>query len=182
MKITALLLAIAGLAGCSTLVLTSDWDPDVDFSQFQTFAILDNDESGVSHLVDARIRIAIVADLTSKGLRQEGVPDLADLAVGYQVATEERRAYRTLHDGWGTNGFRSYNSSWGSVTGTGRSVPSTYTIGTLVVAMFQMTDKQLVFEAAGNRRVTQGSGTEAKAQQRMNEDVQQLMRDFPPGR
>ena len=182
MKITALLLAIAGLAGCSTLVLTSDWDPDVDFSQFQTFAILDNDESGVSHLVDARIRIAIVSDLTSKGLRQEGVPDLADLAVGYQVATEERRAYRTLHDGWGTNGFRSYNSSWGSVTGTGRSVPSTYTIGTLVVAMFQMTDKQLVFEAAGNRRVTQGSGTEAKAQQRMNEDVQQLMRDFPPGR
>ena len=182
MKITALLLAIAGLAGCSTLVLTSDWDPDVDFSQFQTFAILDNDESGVSHLVDARIRIAIVADLTSKGLRQEGVPDLADLAVGYQVATEERRAYRTLHDGWGTNGFRSYNSSWGSVTGTGRSVPSTYTIGTLVVAMFQMTDKQLVFEAVGNRRVTQGSGTEAKAQQRMNEDVQQLMRDFPPGR
>ncbi len=182
MKIIALLLAIAGLAGCSTLVLTSDWDPDVDFSQFQTFAILDNDESGVSHLVDARIRIAIIADLTSKGLRQEGVPDLGDLAVGYQVATEERRAYRTLHDGWGTNGFRSYNSSWGSVTGTGRSVPSTYTIGTLVVAMFQMTDKQLVFEAAGNRRVTQGSGAEAKAQQRMKEDVQQLMRDFPPGR
>jgi hypothetical protein len=182
LKIIALLLAIAGLAGCSTLVLTSDWDPDVDFSQFQTFAILDDGTPGISRLVDARIRIAIIADLTSKGLRQEGVPDLADLAVGYQVATEERRAYRTLHDGWGTNGFRSYNSSWGSVTGTGRSVPSTYTIGTLVVAMFQMTDKQLVFEAAGNRRVTQGSGAEAKAQQRMNEDVQQLMRDFPPGR
>jgi hypothetical protein len=179
LKIIALLLSIAG---CSTLVLTSDWDPDVDFSQFQTFAILDNDEFGVSHLVDARIRIAIVADLTSKGLRQEGVPDLADLAVGYQVATEERRAYRTLHDGWGTNGFRSYNSSWGSVSGTGRSVPSTYTIGTLVVAMFQMTDKQLVWEATGNLRVTQSRGAEAKAQQRMNEDVQQLMRDFPPGR
>ena len=182
MKITALLLAIVGLAGCSALVLTSDWDPDVDFSQFQTFAILDNDEFGVSHLVDARIRIAIVADLTSKGLRQEGVPDLADLVVGYQVATEERRTYQTLHSGWGTDGFRFYSSSWGSVTGTGRTVPSTYTIGTLIVAMFQMTDKELVWEAAGNRRVTQGSGAEAKAQERMNEDVQQLMRDFPPGR
>jgi hypothetical protein len=182
LKIIALLLAIAGLAGCSALVLTSDWDPDVDFSQFQTFAILDNDEFGVSHLVDARIRIAIVADLTSKGLRQEGVPDLADLVVGYQVATEERRTYQTLHSGWGTDGFRFYSSSWGSVTGTGRTVPSTYTIGTLIIAMFQMTDKELVWEAAGNRRVTQGSGAEAKAQERMNEDVQQLMQDFPPGR
>ena len=175
------MLAIAGLAGCSTLVLTSDWDPNVDFSQFQTFAILDNDEFGVSHLVDARIRIAIIADLTSKGLRQEGVPDLADLAVGYQVATEERRTYQTLHSAWGTNGFRYHNSSWGATTGTSRTVQSTYTVGTLVISVFQMTDKELIWEAVGNRRVTQASGDEATAQQRMNKDVQQLMRDFPPG-
>ncbi len=181
MKIIALLLAIAGLAGCSTLVLTSDWDPDVDFSQFQTFAILDDGGPGISRLVDARVRIAIIADLTSKGLRQEGVPDLADLAVGYQVATEERRTYQTLHSGWGTNGFRFHHSSWGDTTGTSRTVPSTYTIGTLVIAIFQMMDKELVWEASGNRRVTQASGTEAEAQQRMNKDVQQLMRDFPPG-
>lgn len=64
----AAMLAILTMVSCSRLRVQNDWDPSVDFSQFQTFAILENEEPAMSPLIDRRIRAAIGDQLDAEGL------------------------------------------------------------------------------------------------------------------
>ena len=102
----AVLAAVLLLSGCSNVNVRSDWDHAVDFSRFETFAFIDDMDSSINRLIDGRIRRALVEDLTSKGLRQADSTDAADLAVGFQVATENRRAYSSVSTGWSARGYR----------------------------------------------------------------------------
>lgn len=69
-KIAVLFIAIIALTACSGLSVTSDWDPGADFSQFQTFDLLDNVGQPINRFNEQRITAAIITDLTSKGLQQ----------------------------------------------------------------------------------------------------------------
>ena len=44
-------LAMLAMTACSGLRVQSDWDPSVDFSRFQTFTILENDEPAMGPLI-----------------------------------------------------------------------------------------------------------------------------------
>lgn len=177
--------AVAMLAACSSVSVTSDWDTGVDFSEFETFAVLQQPEPSINRLVDQRIRDALVAELTGKGLRQVDTPDKADLAVGYQVATEEQSTYQTVHRGWGRYGHgfqpsRSMRSSRGRASGTSTTTQINFTVGTLFIAMFRMDNKELVWEGTGSRTVDPSSGPERR-EQRISDAVKRILEDFPPG-
>ena len=179
MKSTALFVSIAALAACSSISVTSDWDTNVDFSIFETFAVLEEPKQPVNRLVDQRIRAALVAELTGKGLRQVDTPDKADLAIGYQVTTEERTTHHTVHSGW--DGYRGgWNTHWRSPAGTSTTRQVNFTVGTLVIAAFQMSDKELVWEGSASGTVNPSSGPEQR-EQRINDAVQRILKDFPPG-
>ena len=175
-----LLLGVAGLAACSSMAVESDWDPDVDFSGFQTFGLIASTELAVSPLVDQRIRNAISEDLRSKGLREVDDYAGADLAIGYEVATQQRATYQTVHSGWGASGFRTSNARFGGSIGMSRTIRNEYTVGTLVIAVFRMQDKALVWEGIGTDVLSRASGPEESAQM-INEAVEKILRDFPPG-
>lgn len=180
MKKAGLFVTIAALAACSGIVVTNDWDPRVDFSQFQTFAVLEERGQPINRLTDQRIRAAIVGNLTSKGFRQVNTPDEADLAIGYQVTTDERTSYQTVHSGWGASGFGSSRTRWGGSGGISRTTQWNYTVGTLVIAAFEARDKELVWEASGTGIINPSSGPE-QSEQRINDAVREIMQDFPPG-
>ena len=181
MKQTVLFIVFASLAACSGISVTSDWDPGVDFSQFKTFAVLEETQPSINRLVDQRVRAAIVAELTAKGLRQVDTPDKADLAIGYQVTTEQHSTDHTVHSGWGTRGYRSSrHTHWRTPTGTSRTTQVNFTVGTLVIAAFQMSDKELVWEGSASGTVNPSSGPEQR-EQRINDAVQRILKDFPPG-
>ena len=176
-----LFIAFAMLAACSGISVTSDWDPGVDFSQFRTFAVLEQAQPAINRFVDQRIRTAIVAELTGKGLRRVDTPDQADLAIGYQVTTEERTTFHTVHDrGWGSAGYRRSRAHWSAPVGTSRTTQVNFTVGTLVIAAFQTGDKELVWEGSATATVDPASGPE-QSQQRINDAVQRIFKDFPPG-
>ena len=179
---TALAIAITALAACSSISVTSDWDPNIDFSKFKTFAVLDESKQGINRLVDERIRASIVAELTARGLRQVDTPEKADLAIGYQVTTEERTTYHTVHSGWSASrhSFNSSHMRWGGSVGTSRTTPVNFTVGTLVIAVFQMNNKELVWEGSASGTVNPSSGPEQSAQ-RINDAVRRIFKDFPPG-
>jgi len=181
MKSTALFVSIAALAACSSISVTSDWDTNVDFSIFETFAVLEEPKQPVNRLVDQRIRAAIVAELTAKELRQVDTPDKADLAIGYQITTEQHTTFNTVHSDWGTRGYRSSrHTHWRTPTGTSRTTQVNFTVGTLVIAAFQMGDKELVWEGSASGTVNPSSGPEQR-EQRINDAVQRILKDFPPG-
>jgi len=176
----ALLIVIAALFACSSMSIRSDWDPEVDFSRFKTFYILEEERQSISSLVDRRINSAIVADLTAKGFQQVNTPDKADLAIGYQATTENRTSFQTVYGGWANSGFhhRRY-SSWHGSLGTSRTTEINYTVGTLVIAVFEMNDKELIWEASGSDTISP-SRDPARNEQRINNAVQQILKSFPP--
>ncbi len=176
----AWLFALALLGGCSSIAVESDWDTSVDFSQFQTYGFIDDSGQGINRLTNDRIRAAINSDLTGKGFRPVNDYEDADIAIGYQVTTEQRSTYHTVHSGWGASGFRTSNVRLGASVGTSRTVRNDYTVGTLVIAVFQVADKTLIWEGSGTDTVSPSRSPD-ESTQNINEAVQKILRSFPPG-
>lgn len=183
-KMYIALLACGLLVGCRTIDVRTDWDRAVDFSRFESFALLENSEPSINRLIDGRIRAALVEELTSKGLRQLDAAEGADFAIGFQVATQNRRSYRTVSSGWRTSGYRHRRGRPGwhdeSMTVTTRTRVREYTVGALVLAIFDSKSKDLVWEGSGSRRLDSSGGPE-QIEQRIRDAVQQILQDFPPG-
>ncbi len=174
-----ILFALITTGACSSISVETDWDSEVDFSTFKSFALIDNPESKLNRLVRDRIRAAINAELTRKGLRPVDVVD-ADLAVGYELTTEQRTSYQTIYNGWGATGYRSRSLSYGARVGAAQTVENNYTVGTLVIAIFREEDKALVWEGSGSGTVSPSKDPE-KNTQKINEAVQDILKGFPPG-
>jgi hypothetical protein len=178
-KQTALFIALTTLVACSSISVTSAWDPAVDFSQFKTFAVLEQTQQSINRRVDERIWTAIVAELNAKGLQQVDPPDPADLSIGYQVTTEEQTSYLEVDNRWQSHRYRSSRASWGPSIGTGTTTPVNYTVGTLVISAFQTGDKELVWEGSASGTVDPSTDL-ARTEQRVNDAVQRMLQDFPP--
>ena len=179
-KSIILLFAVTTFTACSTMSVSNDWDQSVDFSKFKTFALIDNAEPAVNRLIDQRIRAAIITDLTAKGFKQLDNYEQADLAIGYEVATEQRRSYQTVHSGWGMSGFRAHNVRLGASMSHSTTRPIDFNVGTLIIAAFKMDDKVLVWEGTASDTVSPASTPEQSTQQ-INTAVQKILKEFPPG-
>ena len=122
------IILIAALAACApSITVTSDWDPAFDFSQSKTFVLLENDIPGINRFIEQRVTAAITAELSSKGLQQVNTVDDADLAIGFDVATENRTTYRTTHSGFSNNGWHSNSAPAGACPPGPAGLPSAIT-------------------------------------------------------
>jgi hypothetical protein len=65
------------------------------------------------------------------------------------------------------------------MTVTTRTRVREYTVGALVLAIFDSKSKELVWEGSGSRRLDSSGGPE-QSEQRIRDAVQQILRDFPP--
>ena len=174
------IILIAALAACApSITVTSDWNPAFDFSQSKTFVLLENDIPGINRFIEQRVTAAITAELISKGLQQVNTVDDADLAIGFDVATENRTTYRTTHSGFSNNGWHSNSARWGMSTGTSRTTQRNYTVGTLIIAAFDSVSKELVWETAGASTIDP-AGNPNESQESINNKVGRILRDFPP--
>jgi hypothetical protein len=175
--------AIFWIVGCSSVQVRSDWDQSVDFSGFETIAFMDDNARALNGLIDGRIRRALVNDLTAKGFEMVGSTADADLVLGFQVATENRRSYSTVSTGWSQRGYRrSRHGGWsspGMTTVTTETRVRTYTVGALVVAIFEGENRELVWEASGSRRIDP-TGSPSQKESVIHDVVDRVLRDFPP--
>jgi hypothetical protein len=169
---------------CSGLSVLSDFDPNANFTGFQTFQWLPDTESdgaGMAQdpLIDRRIRAAIDDDLQAKGFRS--VDDGADFAVGYQLSTREEVSYTTMHSGWGTHGYRS--GGWGRSMSMGTSTTrqNTSTVGQLLIAVFAEDSKEMVWRGTGEKTVSNRQQSPEDSQNSINDIVSKIMETFPPG-
>lgn len=179
MKKLTLMLAVIAVAACTRLQVTSDWDSSVDFTPMRSYVLLPNETPDLNAFALQRIEAAIQSDLQTKGLRQVSEEAEADMAVGFDIATEDRTSYHTVHSGFGAQGFRSSPSRWGMGVSTtsSRTTQQTYTVGTLLIAVFETGNKELIWEGSATGNINSSSGqNEAK----INSAVQGVLRDFPP--
>jgi len=108
--------------------MATDFNPNLDFSNYKTFAYIGGVESLVRmqlnpELLNNRIHRAVVRELTGKGLREVPPEENPDLVVRYWVEAESNAQVTGTAD-WGVYG--SYYGGYWTVMYTTMSTPVTH--------------------------------------------------------
>jgi len=142
--------------------------PGTNFANLHTFKWVGYIQGGeqVNQILAQEIQDAVVGQLAGKGFTQTNA-DNADLYVGFQVALQPQRQW----NGWGGGGFR--------FGGFGQATSSTIDIGSLVVDIYSVANKQLVWTGTATKTVSP-SGNQQKNLNNLNKGVAKLMKNFPP--
>jgi hypothetical protein len=171
------ILALA-LAGCASIpAVQTDHDPAVDFSRYQTYSWREKPSGGTA-LTMQRIVTRIDGQLQAKGWRMvDG--DVADIAVAAHVATHQEHRLDTFYDGPMWNGWGWYGPwAWGPPMGYQRTRVTNYTVGTLVVDMFDTRSKRAVWSGMAEDTIPDTA-------QEINADIDaavaKMFVGFPPG-
>ena len=174
--LTALLASV--LSGCSSVIVTRDYDVSTDFSILKTFAWqhaeqpqtgnprLDND------LIDERIRKAVNADLMTKGFKLVDQAE-ADFEVAYFVEYKQRIGGGSVSVGMG-------GGSYGRAAGVGyNSGASDYEEGYLTIDIISPADEKNFWRGVG-RRTSYESSDPKKITKIVNQSVTSILKKFPP--
>ena len=167
------------VGACGGIQVAYDYNPEADFTRYRTFAWAEGsgsgDDSRVNNdLVDQRFLRAIESELVSRGMEKtaSGQPDVF---VGYQMALDDRVSYQTVNSYYGTGW--GYRGVYGGV-GTSRTTSTEYTVGTLVIDVYDARQRELVWRGSGEGKVNQARDPE-ESQERINQAVTRIFRDFP---
>ena len=169
-------------AGCAGQQVTTDYSPATSFSQFKTFALVSSpDTAAAQQLLDQRVRNAVQAQLTTKGLTPADRQN-ADLYVGYGMVDKTHRQVYTYNDGWGWGGgwgWRYYR--WGVAWPmTVQRRVETYTDGTVVVNLVDAKTKKVVWEGEVPDVVNLPVDNPIRATKEVDAAVTKLFTKYPP--
>jgi len=179
MKKIALLSVLFILTACSSIKTNYDYDKDVDFAKFKTYAFSQQSmELQLDQLNKDRLFKAIKSELATKGLTESGNPDvIIDIHVKgqqYQTAT----ATTTGYGGYGGYyGYRGYG--YGSGFTSTQVSYDTYTEGTLMIAMIDKNTNKLVWQGTGVKTIDENASAQ-KREENINYGVNQIMANYPP--
>ena len=145
-----------------------DYDKAYDFSKLKTYS-LQLATAPKNPLQAQRVVKEVEEALTAKGwTKAEGA--VADAAVILNGATEEKHSLSTMYSGYG--GYR-----WGGM-GTAQTVAHEYTVGTLVVDIYDAKSKSLLFRGVAKDEL---SDKPEKNEKKIEKATTKMFKDFPPG-
>lgn len=169
-KAICVLVCAAALASCNPTYIEHDYDQDVDFSKFRTFAWMEQSTMTAgepqafqqSGLLEARIKRAVNDGLTQKGLRLvEAEPDLMiAYHIGVQDYTEIRRTGYSYQIGGSTR-------------------VDQFQEGTFILDLIAAKEDRLVWRWTAEG-VLEENPTPEKLDRDVNNMVQRLLRKYPP--
>ena len=168
---------LASLAALPLLAKTEvDFDPNLNFSKYKTFAFIGGVENLVmlpvdSVVMDNRVRRAVTRELTGKGLREVQPGQNPDLVVRYWVTTSQQVNVATMGN-WGPYG-RSIGSYWGWMYD---SVSAASKDGSLLVDLIDAKGKNLAWRVYLIRKLTSSDIDWNKA----DEDFAKAFQSYPP--
>ena len=161
----AIVSAAASLAG----PVKTDYDRKADFSRYKTYSW------GNVHTEDPlwaeRIKGTVDAALAKKGWTK--VASGGDISVMAMEMTDEHRTLNTYYDGFGGG----WNWRWGGELGVATTVEEPYTVGTLVVDLFDTNTRMLVWRGSASGTLSSKSGKNIRI---LGKAVQRMFDHFPP--
>ncbi|WZL89970.1 DUF4136 domain-containing protein [Salinimicrobium sp. 3283s] len=171
-KITSVLvLFVLVMTSCSTVKVATDYDREVNFSQYQTYAFFKPgiDKAEISDLDKKRILRAIDQEMQEKGFTKSDNPDM--LVSIFTKTKENVNIYNNAYGygyGWGWHPWY-----WGS----GYNTVSSTTEGTLYIDLIDAGKKELVWQGMGTAAL---SRKVEQKQERINEIVEEILEKYPP--
>ena len=166
------------MAGCASIpAVQTDHDPAADFSRYHSYAWREKPSGGTA-LAMQRIVARIDEQLQSKGWREVDAAT-ADVAIAAHVATHEEHRLDTFYDGPMWNGWGWYGPwAWGPPMAYQRTRVTSYTVGTLVVDMFDARSKRAVWSGMAEDTIP---NTPQKINADIDAAVAKMFAGFPPG-
>ena len=165
------LASVVLVSACGGAKVVIDYDREADFSQYKTFSYQEGTPFTENPLVDQRIVAAIERHLAQEGLQK--VDSNADLHATYHAATGQQSEYYTTGYGYGVGpGWR-----WGGGMASSTTREVSYTVGTLVVDLWDISDKQLVFRGSASGTV---SDDPSKSTENINKVMDRIFENYPP--
>ena len=168
--LAAALLMIAGVA--LAVDVSTDYDKAADFSVIKTFAVKVGTGWG-NEISETRVVDAVTAQLTAKGWTPAPEGE-ADALVVLHGASAEKQTLNTFYDGWGGYGWY----GWGGMSmGSATTTTYTYTVGTLVVDVFNAKSKQLMWRGSVEDEL---KNSVEKREKQLKKALSKLFYYFPP--
>jgi uncharacterized protein DUF4136 len=163
------------VVACGYSIKTAvDYDRNISFSNYHSFSILKGNSSG-NPLMDQRAQTDVAGALTAKGWMHVPAGE-AQAAVVIHATTRTKHTYETLYDGWGPGwGWR---RGWGGGYGGSATFVNDYTVGTLVVDIFDAKTKQAIWHGTASDALPDNAKSNAQATEQA---IDKMFSNFPPG-
>jgi hypothetical protein len=171
MVLAGVALAVAGGAWAQDVKV--DYDKAASFGTIKTFSMKLGTSWG-NQIGEKRVTDEITQALTEKGwtVAPEGQ---ADAQVVLHGATEAKKNLNTFYSGgMGGYGYR----GWGGGMGSATTTEYQYTVGTLVVDIFDKTGKNLLWRGTAQDELSDKTDKNVK---KLGKASDKLFKDFPPG-
>lgn len=176
LTVVAFVLALT-LAACATPRVYTDHDPSAQFTTYRSYTWREKPDK-MPALVSQRIVDAVDTQLRAKGWTP--VAEGGDVVLAAHVATRQEYDIDTFYNDpfWGGWGWHGWGPRWGAGIGYERARVRSYTVGTLVLDMFDAKTKQAIWSGVAE-------GTVPRDARKLHADIQaavaKMFVDFPPG-
>jgi hypothetical protein len=182
-------IAILALTGCSTMEVSTDFDPRADFTNLKTYDWISEPRKPTGDpridnntILEGRIQTAVDGELSARGFTRTDA-GTADFLVAYHVSLDKQRSVQHLNDYYG------YGPGWGYSYGATRRPAyyggsSTYVYeyeeGTLILDIVKPEGRELMWRGAARDEVRFSKSPESDGKQ-LTEAVTRMLEHFPPG-
>ncbi|MDN6280751.1 MAG: DUF4136 domain-containing protein [Psychroflexus sp.] len=169
LKLLGLFTFIALLSACSSVKVATDYDKEVDFETYESFAFYKPgiDEAKISDLDKKRILRAIDLELTAEGFTKTEEPDFL-----ISIFTESREEINVYQNNYG------YTWGWSPYYyGHQHNTVTSNTEGTLYIDVIDTETNQLIWQGMGSGFLESDID---KKNERINEIVHEIIAQFPP--
>ena len=179
LRYSAMLVLGLALAGCSTFMIDTDYDPDADFSAFQTYdwapaeSESPKDPRVQNDLLEGRVHDAVDAELSSRGFTRVAEGATPDFWITYHAGVEAKIDVTTIQQAYPY--YRGY-SRWG---GYSETYVRNYDEGTLILDVIDPKTERLVWRGSAQAQV-QDRSTPERREKRVRDAVHAILARFPP--
>ena len=172
----AMLVGTLGLAPMGMAQDVSvDYDKSYDFSKVKTFAVQIGTQPA-NPLAAKRVVGEVEETLLAKGWTKAPAAS-ADALVVLHGANEKQKSLNTFYSGGGGYGGYRYGG-WGGGMSSSQTTVHEYTVGTLVVDIFDPKTKNLLFRGTATDEL---SDKAEKNQKKVEKATAKMFKNFPPG-
>lgn len=160
------------LASCSSVRVNSDYDKNVSFDGYKTYAYQKSgiDKVEISDLDKKRILRSIDEAMATKGFTKSETPDVL---INFFTKEREQVDVNQFNAGWGYGwGFGWSPWMWSNNTSVSR-----YTEGTLTIDIIDAKKKELIWQGQGEGVLTKNTD---KKDENIKEFVDKILSQYPP--
>ena len=171
-KTIKFLLLLLVFASCSSIRVNTDFDKNVNFSEFKTYAYYKTgiDKVDLSDLDKKRILRSVDEVMTAKGYTKSETPDVL---VTFFTKERENVSINQFDSGWGFGWNYGWNPyGWGVMTSVSR-----YTEGILYIDIMSTKTKDVIWQGQGEGVLTKDT---YKKDENIKEFVTKILEQFPP--